>query len=282
MNWDNFVHIDNVFFFKCILQVGHKSKIFVANVRPNGLVNSKFTKIVDRFDLIISLYFVLPKTDKETLEKLSIPSYVPEANVSATTAAEATTNNTNANHGLTNGHASDGPTEKTPESNDVVDAVMNSPPLIQYVPNNKINHNTQSLETESNSEDSSLSDGDRTLVGDVSPVESIITARAFFEQPWPSRDEIRKSCADEDLVFDTKHRDSYFKAVYYEEPMTGESSEPTRILKVLVHKNLIVGNLKRALAPYIQVPMEYFKIFRYTSSVETECSRLNEKICMFK
>lgn len=267
--------------------MNNKSKVFVANVPPNENVSSKFTKIVDRFHLIISLYFVLPKTDKDTLEKLSIPSYVPPLPVDSTL-----NSNSSKNHPLTNGHTN-GPTatttpspKKCAESGDVVDAVMNSPPIIQYIPNNKINHQTQSAEPESNSEDSSLSDGDRTLVGDISPLAA--SSPGTYEQQWPSQDEPKTNGGfhgddDTDMTDESKPKDSYFKAVYYEEPATtGESGEPTRILKVLVHKNLIIANLKRALEPHIQVPMEYFKIFRYTSAVETECSRLNEKLGMFK
>lgn len=270
-----------------VFQVTNKSKVFVANVAPSEHVSSKFTKIVDRFHLIISLYFVLPKTDKDTLEKLSIPSYVPPLPVDSTTLNSNSSNT----HSLTNGHTN-GPTatitpspKKCAESGDVVDAVMNSPPIIQYIPNNKINHQTQSAELESNSEDSSLSDGDRTLVGDISPLA--FSSPVAFEQQWSSQDEPKTNGGfygddDTDMTDESKPKDSYFKAVYYEEPATGESGEPTRILKVLVHKNLIIANLKRALEPHIQVPMEYFKIFRYTSAVETECSRLSEKLGMFK
>lgn len=264
--------------------MSNKSKVFVANVAPNETMSSKFTKIVDRFHLIISLYFVVPKTDKDTLEKLSIPSYVPPMPADSPLISNSTTN-----HVLTNGHTN-GPTSSTSpkkcaESNDVVDAVMNSPPIIQYIANNKINHQTQSMEPESNSEDSSLSDGDRTLVGDISPMAG---SSPGYEQQWPIQDEPKTNGGgyygddDTDMSDENKPKDSYFKAVYYEEPATGDSGEPTRILKVLVHKNLIIANLKRALEPHIQVPMEYFKIFRYTSSVETECSRLNEKLGMFK
>lgn len=59
---------------------------------------------------------------------------------------------------------------RQPDSGDVVDAVMNAPPIVQYVGDFKCIQNH--LEPESNSEDSSLSDGDRTLVGDVSPILS--------------------------------------------------------------------------------------------------------------
>lgn len=92
--------------------------------------------------LIFSIRFLLCKT--ETLEKLLIPSF---------DAVRLTTTNL-----------------RQPDSGDVVDAVMNAPPIVQYIGDYKCVQNN--LELESNSEDSSLSDGDRTLVGDVSPILS--------------------------------------------------------------------------------------------------------------
>lgn len=237
---------------------------------------------MDRFHLIISLYFVLPKTDKETLEKLSIPSYVPPSADDSSPQNHAT--NQVITNGLVNGHATGSKT--TDSSVDVVDAVMNAPPIIQYSANKPSNISC-GQEPESNSEDSSLSDGDRTLVGDVSPIDSVTSSPAHLDQQWPSPDEPKTNGFDgdddTDMTDDTKARDLYFKAVYYEEPSTAESGEPARLLKVLVHKNIIIANLKHALAPYIKVPMEYFKIFRSSSTQnETECTRLSERISIFK
>lgn len=62
------------------------------------------------------------------------------------------------------------------DNGDVVDAVMNAPPIVQCIGDYKCTHNH--LEPESNSEDSSLSDGDRTLVGDVSPILSTSSSPA--------------------------------------------------------------------------------------------------------
>lgn len=149
---------------------------------------------------------MLPNTDKETLEKMSIPSYEPPPQKSDIE---------NKENGETNGHTEN----ESTDAGDVVD-------------------------------------------GTASSVESRTNG--------------------DDVIDDAKSNDTYFKAVFSEEPSTGESNGPTKILKVLVHKNQIIGNLKRALEPYIKVPMEYFKIFRHTSALETECSRLNDKITMFE
>lgn len=174
---------------------------------------------------------------------------------------------------------------------DVVDAVMNSPPIVQYVnihtAHNQTHHH---LEPESNSEDSSLSDGDRTLVGDVSPnFSSTNNSPACSDQHLSSPEDHTKTNGyyngddDTDMLDVNPSKPYYFKANYYEESSSMESDEPVRMLKVLVHNHMIVANLKRALEPFIQVPMEYFKIFRIgASQTETELTRLTEDLTLFK
>lgn len=192
---------------------------------------------------------------------------------------------------LTNGTASLASHARQMESKDVVDAVMNSPPLVQYNMDYKSSTVVSSqnpMEPESNSEDSSLSDGDRTLVGDVSPMLS--NSPACSDQHLSSPDDHTKingdAYGDDDTdmldVNQTKHY--YFKATYYEEPSFNDNSDaPVQTLKVLVHRHMNIANLKRVLEPYIKVPMEYFKIFRMNSSqTETECTRLNEDLRTFK
>lgn len=267
--------------------------MFVAIKGAAPIDSKKFLKIVERSHHIISLYFSLPKTDKgknaiepifpcahfdspfdslisETLEKLSIPSYDP---------SQPSTSPLRPSESVASGSA------------DVVDAVMNSPPMIQYVnvhgSHNQTHHH---LEPESNSEDSSLSDGDRTLVGDVSPnLSSINNSPACSDQHLSSPEDHTKTNGyyngddDTDMLDVGQTSKYYFKAQYYEEPSTMESDEPMRMLKVLVHNHMIISNLKRALEPFIKVPMEYFKIFRIgASQTETECTRLTEDLTSFK
>lgn len=76
----------------------------------------------------------------------------------------------------------------------------------------------------------------------------------------------------------------YFKATFYEDPVINmHTEEPIRTLKVLAHRHMNIMNLKCKLEPYIEVPMEYFKIFRHTAShTEIECTRLNEDLQTFK
>ncbi|KAJ6641819.1 Ubiquitin carboxyl-terminal hydrolase 47 [Pseudolycoriella hygida] len=241
----------------------------------------KLTKIVERFEHLITLYFLLPATDKETLEKMSIPSYV-EKPIQSPMSTSSTT--------------SLSPRPPLSDSTDVVDAVMHAAPLSTQ------NHTTTSdyyrnynvplpLELESCSEDSSLSDGDRTLVDsapEMADVSSTNNSPTCSDTQMSSMEYNSKryndfDCDDDNETVEvTKARNYYFKAVYFEEPYKDVDNVKTnRMLKVLVDKGMIIGNLKRALEPYIKVPKEYFKIFKTTSNTETECHRLTESLCIF-
>lgn len=218
----------------------------------------------------------------ETLEKMSIPSYVEKATQSPTSATRTTMAS---------------PKPPPNESTDVVDAVMHAAPLPVQ------NHTTTSeyyrnyhvplpLELESCSEDSSLSDGDRTLVDsapDMADVSSTNNSPTCSDTQMSSMEYHSKryndfDCDDDnDTVEVTKTRNYYFKAVYFEEPYKDDENIKTnRMLKVLVDKGMIIGNLKRALEPYIKVPKEFFKIFKTTSNTETECHRLTESLNIFR
>lgn len=209
---------------------------------------------------------------------LSIPSYDPTANRISPSAQNQATNNLSL-------------LRRYVDNADVVDAVMNSPPLSQYGMQEYRNTAAapNAMEPESNSEDSSLSDGDRTLVGDVSPMLSTTNSPAYSDQQLSSPEEhfrMNGDCYggddDADMLDVGQTKNYYFKASYYEEPGTGDSDEPTRMLKVLVHRNLIIANLKRALEAYVKVPMEHFKIFRMDKTQEIEYTNLNEDLTSFK
>lgn len=186
------------------------------------------------------------------------------------------------------------------DDGDVVDAVMNSPPIVQldYRCNSSAAATTltnahNQMEPESNSEDSSLSDGDRTLVGDVSPMLSASNSPACSDQHLSSPEDHMKINGDAygdddtDMLDVQQNKKHFFKAVYYEEPVIGggENNEEDgirRVLSVLVDNTINIAHLKRVLEPYIKVPMEYFKIFRHNASqTEVECTRLTEDLRSF-
>lgn len=213
------------------------------------------------------------------MEKLSIPSYDPSA--------------TKLSPRIHNSLASS-LTISRPQLGDVVDtvdAVMKSPPIVQFDYRNSTNNPHNQMEPESNSEDSSLSDGDRTLVGDVSPMLSASNSPACSDQHLSSPEDRTKINGDAygdddtDMLDVNQAKKYYFKATYYEEPIIVDNNdEPIRrTLSVLVDSHINVVNLKRVLEPYIKVPMEYFKIFRHNSSQnEIECTRLTEDLRSFK
>lgn len=195
------------------------------------------------------------------------------------------------------------------ESTDVVDAVMTMAPQVPLHSNNSHNSidtyrnspNVMTLpvtELEIHSEDSSLSDGDRTLVesapdiADMADISSTNNSPAYSDTQMSSPEDHHGRITDFDDGIDERDtldvslrtKQYYFKAAHFEEPSTDETSpEPQKMLKVLVDTGMIVGNLKRALEPYVKVPKEYFKIFRISLvQTETECTRLTEGLTDFK
>lgn len=111
-------------------------KIYVSNLLDEDpdkpFIISKFHKIIDRFVHIISLDVILPDVDIGILESLSIPALDLNQNIE-----------------LGGG-----------------DRVVNSPSL-RVSPQSSCGISNEGFGDQSNSEDSSLSDSDRTLVGDA-------------------------------------------------------------------------------------------------------------------
>lgn len=197
--------------------------------------DEKFKAAVDDMDNILTLYFALPNSKKETLEKLSIPSYEPA-------------------------------------SVDTVDSVAFNVPC----------------SSECNSEDSSLSDSDRTLVDDsnlstmqVSPPLRSSSSRSyhidqngnddttyFFKAflPNPSNSSGSSGSIDSGNEND-------------DDTTTDATCESQKILKVLVDRRMSVNKLKTKLQPFVKIPMEYFKIFHVLAAqTENECTQLSASL----
>lgn len=167
-----------------------------------------------------------PKHFPETLEKLSIPSYDPNAAKPTPATASASTQEVSY--------------ARPSSSCDVVDAVMNSPPILppnqEYdneamrnigvpvysiemlgdeassLPYRTMDHPTSTVVgLESNSEDSSLSDGDRTLVGDVSPILSTANSPSCSDQHLSSPEDHTKMNGD---AYDQRCRTTKFVDKY--------------------------------------------------------------------
>lgn len=244
-------------------------------------VNHIFIIFFTSINLLTKYFFIT-----ETLDKLSIPSYDPTA-VRTNTLSPALSPQQYSHRQY--------------ESSDTVDAVMSSPPMVQYV-NVHATHNHHSppqqshqhqqqlhhpMEPESNSEDSSLSDGDRTLVGDVSPMLSTSNSPVCSDQQLSSPEDHSKHNGyyngDDDTDMLDIGQQYYFKADYIETLNTMESDEPIRRLNVLVHNKMKISELKRNIEPLIKVPMEYFKIFQMgKSNMEIEVTNLSDDLTLFK
>lgn len=289
------------------LHLSHK--IFVA--QTNGVVtedaNQRMKKIVERFEHIITLYFILPNTDKENLDKLQIPVYNPSMN------------NDYLSHLSPNSLKT--PTAATCKpSFDCVDAMcyVNPSPVPTHVNNaqaaasiasnftHEMNLNASgdyrrisplpSLEpTECNSEDSSLSDSDRTLVDaaqdDLSHISSTSNSPACSDPHLSSPDDYcdQNNGSDTDIDMTSsaqlelqmeRGKSSYFRATPYIELNASVDETPQNMLKCLVDRSMTIAALKYHLQPYLGVPHTHFKILLTTRN--QECTRLNETLSSFK
>lgn len=260
------------------------SKVFVASGKKSTAAEATVAlkKIVsDYLKDLTYMYVSVPPTDTTSLEKLAIPPYVPRPPVEATKPS---------------------PRESTKQMDggDVVDAVMlssattNSPVHANHIgasgdckrssPQHPPLENN-SGGTESNSEDSSLSDGDRTLVEslpsktqDAGEVVNDVT-EFLDDNPRPRNKyqtvPVKDDEPDEDDDFESDCG-LYFRVVpvkddeYIPESQTNghlsdaddtkDKVQPERTIKVFVDKQMRIGALKRCLESHINVLSDYFTI----------------------
>uniref|UniRef100_A0A1L8DSM0 Ubiquitin carboxyl-terminal hydrolase 47 n=1 Tax=Nyssomyia neivai TaxID=330878 RepID=A0A1L8DSM0_9DIPT len=109
------------------------------------------------------------------------------------------------------------------------------------------NHGGLSPLPESNSEDSSLSDGDRTLV------ESLPAANTSSHS----------SCTENGEECDKQESEYTFRAFACRKQSTGVKHEkPIDVMKILVDKRMEVDELKGYLEEHVGVPRKFFKLMR--------------------
>lgn len=281
---------------------------------------SKFCQILDRFEHTISLSIVLPAVSKEILERLGIPS-----NGDLSSPAEARSSSWHASSDATRGsgdapplgtssysspsHNDDSPRSHTYDVDDegLGDSECDNAPGC---------HGNGSGVHSDQSEDSSLTDSDRTLIGEDSPPPQRTESSNKEDQPGSlsqRRDMVKRMISatggDQQLVkqMDQNLEKSDFGAKYEKIPLqnrseywdeTGDVDVPVeeevfyfkafpctdtdRNLQVLVDKRITLGCFKKELEPHVGVAVNYFKVFRlYGSNQEFECSRLNENLVSF-
>ncbi|XP_078041593.1 ubiquitin specific protease 47 [Augochlora pura] len=105
---------------------------------------------------------------------------------------------------------------------------------------------------QSNSEDSSLSDSDKTLVGDALEFDD-------FNDPYMKLNDIIHRASNTNAEND--EAECYFKTTPYEE-------DGNQFLKVEVSRKMKYGMLKQKLVPYIGVPVDCFRISYHFKDLE--------------
>ncbi|XP_033328483.1 ubiquitin specific protease 47 [Megalopta genalis] len=166
------------------------------------------------------------------------------------------------------GSSSDSNHIGTPKSNEILKigksnedvSVKNASP--QLGENEKWNTPEQS-----NSEDSSLSDSDKTLVGDALEFDD-------FNDPYMQlKDLIHRPS---NTIAETDDKEYYFKTTSYEE-------DGNQFLKVEVSRMMNYGMLKKKLAPYIGVPIDCFRIsYKFEDIEDYAYYKLQENILEYK
>ncbi|XP_048515224.1 ubiquitin carboxyl-terminal hydrolase 47 isoform X2 [Athalia rosae] len=245
------------------------SKIFVATALDNDdtkpFHESKLYKIIENFDYIISLKVLLPDTSKETLEDLNIPSLeekLKEQEKLVTNGPSKLANDESQKETQLKNYEQTKGSVGAEETQTKVSAVQS------------VEGEDWNTPEQSNSEDSSLSDSERTLMGDTPDYGNCVqspssnTEKVNAYQPYNPNHIENWDVEDES--------EYYFKAVPH-------SEDSVKLLRVLVDKRMQLSTLKKDLEPLVGVPVEYFKVFRHSSdSGETECSRLTEQLSCYQ
>ncbi|KRT86654.1 hypothetical protein AMK59_2358 [Oryctes borbonicus] len=243
-------------------------KLYVSSVTETDendkqYIFTKMHKVIDRFVHIVNIDIILPDNDIGTLESLSIPPLDFNQNIDRIEMGSG-------------------------------DRVSNSPSLrVSPQPNNVI----EGFGDQSNSEDSSLSDSDRTLIGDapgdcIGILSSSSNSPADQHMASPS-DPAEDSYNDE--VFgnppeemnwddDTNHSQNYYFKVISVTTQNKDSiadQDCTRFCRVMVDKRLTIGNLKKHLETVVGVSTQYFKIYQYPNQ-DVELTDMNKDLNTMK
>ncbi|XP_044272052.1 ubiquitin carboxyl-terminal hydrolase 47 isoform X2 [Tribolium madens] len=237
-------------------------KLYVTNIidedPDKSFENSKFKKIIDRFENIVYLSVLLPDTDPVTIDGLFIPSLDSDKLDAVTT-------------------------ERT-----------NSPSL-RVSPQPGILSCGDNFGDQSNSEDSSLSDSDRTLVGDApgecqgifsssstSPADQHMTSPMDPTEDMYNYDVLGNP--SEEMHWDNHatgviRNATYFKVLNTRDCRRGVSdANYAKICKVFVDNRMTLETFKKCLESVVRVPKEYFKIYRQYPSPDEEWSNLSDTL----
>ncbi|CAL1686058.1 unnamed protein product [Lasius platythorax] len=246
------------------------NKVFISTMydidNNKPFQESTVYRVIENFRYVISLHVQLPDISKETLEELNIPLlddkheekekpvsngspklYVPES------------------HWDINLKYNENPKGCTRSNEDTT--IRNISPQLGEA-------EEWNTPEQSNSEDSSLSDSDKTLVGDAP--EGVDIEPQSWHRPYRPCGTFREYKISKQFEIENwdidDDSDYYFRATPYTD------STQQKLLKVLVDKRMRLSTLKKDLEPFVSVPVDYFKVFRLSNSGESECSCLTEQL----
>ncbi|XP_011632644.1 ubiquitin carboxyl-terminal hydrolase 47 [Pogonomyrmex barbatus] len=236
------------------------NKVFISTMydidNNKSFQESTVHRIIENFRHVISLNVQLPDTSKETLEELNIPllddKYEEKEKSVASGPSKLDIEIIGKLHWDANLKYNETSKSCTRSNEDTT--IRNISPQLGEA-------EEWNTPEQSNSEDSSLSDSDKTLVGDA-PEGVDIEPQSWHRRNY--RDyKISKQFEIENWDIDDDS-DYYFRATPY-----ADSTQ---------QKCMFNSVLKKDLEPFVGVPVEYFKVFRLSNSGETECSCLTDQL----
>ncbi|XP_020285406.1 ubiquitin carboxyl-terminal hydrolase 47 isoform X2 [Pseudomyrmex gracilis] len=255
----------------------YNAKVFVStmydldNTKP--FQESTVYTVIENFRYVIFLNVQLPDVNKEILEELNIPSLDEKYEEK-----EKSVSSTSSKLSVTEQHWDVG--SKYNESAKGCGRTSDDTSIRNISPQLGEAEEWNTPE-QSNSEDSSLSDSDKTLVGDapdsidIQPQSWDSRGVANYRDDYNYRRDYKISKQFEIENWDDDDSEYYFRATPYTD------STQQKLLKVLVDKRMKLSTLKKNLEPFVGVPVEYFKVFRVSNSGESECVSLIEQLKLY-
>lgn len=281
-----------------------ESKKFIAINSPNRkeVINqiNWMHRFKDTIDYIVTLYVQLPVMDPIVMDKLRIPKWrsTDQLQINCNGSPGTPQSINQADFLSPKKSYSDEPMDISDSSQHNGTKSKSVSPIgpVGSIVENGISK-PKSTFIESQSEDSSLSDGDRTLVeenvpDDLSHISSASHSPAFSDQQLSelnnsneeqtarlqiagyysnSNGNLNHNLTDMDTEMDDfGRRNAYFRAIMQPKSRIDAEGNAHKILKVLVFKNMTVNKFKSYIEPYVQVASPYFKINDGNSATSTE------------
>lgn len=273
---------------------------------------SKLCTILDRYEHTISLSVFLPAVSKEILERLGIPSMESQAvdgesrkgcwgngsgdasSTAAVTTAAAADCAAISSNCLPSEASSQPSAAYDMDDEGIGDSECDNGPSCQGSGSSGGVHSDQS-------EDSSLTDSDRTIIGYGYLLEDVeVLPPPAGSSDSNSHSNSHESCEDDQNLSSPEEQKREYRS-YVEADVWDEAAElhaesegkfyfkawlsgdaDNKVLRVLLDKRITLGSFKKELESYIGVPVNYFKVFRfYGNNQEIECFRLSETLGSF-